>query len=414
MLSRIVTETLTRMTSNNDSEIVGTVAIALPQPGDQRCASNECGGSVGGLLQFRPVTSLSPTEFAALERLAFEHGQSPDSYLVVEPHRHCFLAPDHSAAISAVISGRNIHISGGILAPAELRAEIIVRLAELARHTRNFVACYCIGEQDRPLFEEAGWQVTKFGENTSLKLKSHSWSGKPYEWVRRQFNFCQRKGLVCREVSQGVMDEESWNTLTEELFEIQRDDLKGRVYSAEINFLAGKLQPENLGRRRLFIAEDQKTMRIEGFVVANPMRGGKGWGFEMYRKRQDAPRGAICFLIKWIIDALKAEGVEEASMTMLLWKGTHTFKGKRTSWLVRWGLVLCYHLGDPFYNTKGMTHFKTRFRPELSNCYHCATPTTTIFACLSFFYIVGAFSFSTRNIIRNSWHYLIRRKFGKE
>ena len=407
-------DTLIRMTSNCDSENVGSVVLALPQANDQCCPSPECTGSAAELLQFRPVASLSPIEFAALERLAFEHGQAPDSYLIVETHRLCYLAPDHSAAMSVIVSGRNIHISGGILAPVEIRRQLIARLAELARRTRHFVACYSIDELDRPLFEEAGWQVTKFGENTTLNLKSLSWSGKPYEWVRRQFNFCQRMGLACREVHREMMDEESWNKLAEALFEIQRDDLKDRVYSTELSFLVGKLQPENLGRRRLFIAEDQKTMRVEAFVIANPMGGGKGWAFEMYRKRLDAPRGTIPFLIKSIIDALKAEGVEEASLCMLLWKGTHTFKGKRTSPLVRWGLAVAYHLGDPFYNTKGMAHFKTRFRPELSNCYACGTPKATILTCLNFFYTVGAFSFSTWNIVRNAWFYLTRRKTRKD
>jgi phosphatidylglycerol lysyltransferase len=398
------------MTLNNDSENTGPAVLAIPQGMEQCGPSTACTRSADEPLQFRPITSLSPTEFQALERLAFEYGQSPDSYLIVEPHRLCYLAPDHSAAMSVIVSGRNIHIAGGILAPVEIRQHIIARLAELARKTRQYVACYSIGELDRPLFEEAGWQVTKFGENTSLNLETLSWSGKSYEWVRRQFNFCQRTGLACREVNREKMNEESWKTLTEVLFEIQRDDLKDRVYPTELSFLIGKLLPENLGRRRLFIVEDQKTMRVEAFVIANPMRGGKGWAFEMYRKRLDAPRGTIPFLIKWIIDGLKAEGVEEASLCMLPWKGTHTFKGKRTSSLVRWGLVVAYHLGDPFYNTKGMAHFKTRFRPELSNCYACGTPKATILVCLNFFYTVGAFSFSTRNIFRNLWQCLIRRK----
>ena len=398
------------MTSNNNSGNVGSVGFALPPASDQCGASDVCARPASELLQFRPVTCLSPTEFAALERLAFEYGHAPDSYLIVEPHRYCYLAPDHSAAMSVVVSGRNIHISGGILAPVEIRRQIIARLAELAKRTRHFVACYSIGEQDRPLFEEAGWQVTKFGENTSLKLESLSWSGKPYEWVRRQFNYCQRMGLACREVRQEMISADSWKKLTKELFEIQRDDLKDRVYSTELSFLVGKLQPEHLGRRRLFIAEDQTKMRVEAFVIANPMRGGKGWAFEMYRRRQDAPRGTVCFLIKWIIDGLKAEGVEEASLCMLLWKGTHTFNGKRTSSLVRWGLAVAYHLGDAIYNTKGMTHFKTRFRPELSNCYACGTPKATVLTCINFFYTVGAFSISTRNIVSNSWRFLTRRR----
>ncbi len=400
------------MTSNVDSANFGSDVCASTQASDQRCTLTGNEVYPAALLQFRPVASLSPAEFEALECLAFEHGQAPDSYLAVESHRHCFLAPDHSAAISVIISGRNVHIFGGILAPFELRRQLIIQLRAMARQSNRLINCYAIGEQDRPLFEDAGWEVTKFGEETSLKLELLTWSGKQYEWVRRQQNYCQRMGLSCREVIHQTIDRELWRELADELFEIQRDDLKNRVYSREMSFLVGKLEPDKLGRRRLFITENQETARIEAFVVANPMRGGLGWGFEMYRKRQDAPRGSVPFLMKWIIDAMKMEGVEDASLCMLLWKDSHKFVGKRTSPLARWGLVAAYHIGDVFYNTKGLTHFKTRFRPELSNCYVCVTPKITILSCLNFFQTVGAFSFSFRNIFFNLWRYLVHQKRG--
>jgi phosphatidylglycerol lysyltransferase len=362
--------------------------------------------------QMRAVKSLSETEHAALERLAWEYGQSPDAYLAMESDRHCFLAPDHSAAMSVVVSGRYIHIPGGILAPEQIRRQLIADLTAYSRSSRNLVAVYSVGEIDRPFFEEAGWEVSKFGEETWLKLSSLSWSGKPFEWVRRQSNYCQRAGLVCREVHRSSMDAASWQKLSDELFEVQRDDLKDRAYSEELNMLLGKLEPHDMGRRRLFVAEDSRSNRVEAFVVATPMRGGRAWGLEMFRKRNDCPRGTIPFLLKWIIDKLKSEGVEEVSLCMLLWKGTRTFQGKRTSPLVRWGLALAYHIGNPIYHTKGLAHFKTRFRPELSNIYTCVTPGSTILSCINFLYIVGAFSFSPRNMLRNFWNHLTQRKGG--
>jgi phosphatidylglycerol lysyltransferase len=389
-------------------------AVSSPEPIPHSAPSTSHGDSrsAGETFVLRAVSSLSAVELAALERLAFEYGQSPDAYLAIEADRHCFLSPDHTAAMSVVVSGSYFHISGGILAPEELRRTLIFQLVEHARKTQCLFACYSITERDRPYFEDAGWEVTKFAEDTTLKLGPLNWSGKSYEWVRRQSNYCQRAGLTCREVSPHTLDAESWKKLTDELFEIQREDLKDRVYASEVKLLVGKLQPDHLGRRRLFVAEDRDKNRIEAFVVANPMRGGTGWALEMYRKRQSAPRGAVPFLMKWIIDALKAEGVDEVSLCMLLWKGTHTFSGKRTSALVRWGLVITYHAADMFYNTKGITHFKTRFRPELSNCYSCVTPRTTILSCLNFFYIIGAFSLSPRNLVRSLWRTLTRRRWG--
>ena len=362
----------------------------------------------------RAVQSLSAVELAALERLAYEHGQSPDAYLAIEMDRHCFLTPDHSAAMSVVVSGRCLHLSGGILAPEAARRRLIVQLGEHARRSKCLIACYSIGERDRLLFEEAGWEVNKFGEDTTLSMGTLNWSGKAYEWVRRQSNSCQRAGLTCREVSRQTLDPDAWKRLSDELFEIQRDDLKDRIYDQEINLLVGKLQPDQLGRRRLFIVEDPAKARVEAFVIANPMRGGDGWALEMFRKRQDAPRGAVPYLIKWIIDVLKVEGADEVSLSLLLWKGSDTYVGNRTSWLLRWGLLIGYHVGDALYNTKGMTHFKTRFRPVLSNCYICVTPKSTLFSCVNFLFVVGAFSLNPRNVVRQFWRSLTRRKAGKD
>ena len=367
-----------------------------------------------GALLLRRVSALSADELAALERLAFEYGQSPEAYLAIEADRSCFHTPDFTVAMSVVVSGRYHHLSGGILGPPERLEQVIAQLGEYAKRHRCLIACYSIREEERLLFERAGWEITKFGEDTTLQLTSLNWSGKPYEWVRRQANACQRAGLTCREVVPQSLAPETWMRLKEELFTIQWEDMRDRVYAQEMNLLVGKLQPDHLGRRRLFVAVASATSRLEAFVVANPMRGGKGWALEMFRKRQDAPRGAIPFLIKWVIDTLKAEGVEEASLCLLLWKSSHTFTGKRSSLLLRWGLVLAYHLGDFFYHTKGMTHFKSRFRPDLTNSYLCVTPNTTVFSILNFFRVVGAFSFSFRNVIRNFWRLLTRRKTGNE
>ena len=111
---------------------VSPESTPLPEPSE----SIRCSNSAGETLVLRAVKSLSAVELAALERLAFEHGQSPDAYLAIEMDRHCFLTPDHSAAMSVVVSGRCLHLSGGILAPEAARRRLIVQLGEHARRSK--------------------------------------------------------------------------------------------------------------------------------------------------------------------------------------------------------------------------------------------------------------------------------------
>ena len=137
------------------------------------------------------MAELTPAERVALERLAFEHGELPDSYLAVESYRSCFLSADLTAAASVVRDGRYVHVSGGILSKPDAKPEFIRLLQEFATRSRSLAACHAVCDQERTLFEAAGWEVTKFGEETCLDLKTLDWSGKFCEWVRRQANYCR-------------------------------------------------------------------------------------------------------------------------------------------------------------------------------------------------------------------------------
>ena len=320
----------------------------------------------------------------------------------IEPERYCFLSADREAAVSVIPAGRFLHIAGGILASLERRPRMIADLAAHAQRTGKTIACFAVGETDRRLLEAAGWEVSKFGEDTDIDLRTLRWSGKPYEWVRRQFNFCKRAGLVCREIVPQELDADAWQKTKDVLFEITRDDLKDRVYSNEMSLLVGKLQPDNLGRRRLFVAENEKSGAIEGFLIANPMRGGRGWAIESYRKRSTATRGAMPFLMKSAIDQFQADGAEHVSLCMLTFKDTSTFENNRSGGFLHWWLATGQRIADKVYSANGMIHFKTRFRPNLTNIYLCVTPRTSLFMALSFLHTLGAFRFSYRNIAKSA------------
>jgi len=386
-----------------ETSTLRATANQVPEPARQEAPTGPM------TLELRRVGSLTPDEFEAFERLAFEHGEYAESYLAIEPERFCFLSSDRQAAVSVVPAGRYLHIVGGILAPVGRRPQVIAALAEHARRTGKFIACYAIGEQDRPFFEAAGWEVSKFGEDTDIDLQTLRWSGKAYEWVRRQFNFCKRAGLVAREIVRQDLSPDEWREMKIILAEITRDDLKDRIYATEMSLLVGKLQPDNLGRRRLFVAENTNSGEIEGFLIANPMQGGRGWAIESYRKRRTATRGAMPFLMKAAIDQFQADGAEHVSLCMLTFKDTGTFKNNQSGGFLHWWLATGQRIVDKLYGANGAIHYKTRFRPTLTNIYLCVTPRTTLFLTLSFLHQVGAFSFSWRNIAKSVWQAMTDR-----
>src|SRR5262249_8521765 len=134
-----------------------------------------------------------------VEEFAYRFGRGYDSYLILEPDREWFWSRDGRGLIGYVRLGRYVKVPGGLLADDEHKAGLLRGFWEFPRERRLRVCFYNICEDELPLFSKCGLQITKWGEEPLVDLQSCSWEGKAFEWVRRQTNFCRRKGLEFRE-----------------------------------------------------------------------------------------------------------------------------------------------------------------------------------------------------------------------
>ncbi|MCA8992397.1 MAG: DUF2156 domain-containing protein [Planctomycetaceae bacterium] len=368
-------------------------------------------------------TELAAEQRQLLEELAFQYGDSPDSYLATEPHGECVFWGDTAAATMEVDRG-NWHAPGGLLSSPEQKESLIQHLADLAKQERQVVSVYSVGESERPLFEDNGFEATKFGEEPYLDLTTLTWSGKPYEWVRRQTNYCRRQNVIAEEIDHtphNTLINPNWTKrptdvgniplvsptadeyqkLTDELDAIQLEDFAGRAYEHPLRLFEGQFFPRDLYRRRLFVARQEGTNRIEAFCVTNPMQNGAWWAIEMYRKRNDAVRGVVPFLMREIIDQFKAEGVHEVSLCMIPGRGLKSGTSRESS-LARWALGTWYWLSPKAFDIRGQEHFKTRFRPEFKNRYMCIAPGASLWHMFSFMRVCGAMDISLWKFIKVS------------
>ncbi len=73
------------------------------------------------------------------------------------------------------------------------------------------------------------------------------------------------------------MDDESWFSLLKELRSVSDALLATKPQSREIQLVEGQLEVAGWGRRRLFVAYSKggAPPRIEGFLIALPMQGGR-------------------------------------------------------------------------------------------------------------------------------------------
>jgi phosphatidylglycerol lysyltransferase len=345
-----------------------------------------------------------------VEHQAFTHGKVYDSYFATEAGWKRFWSPDRSGLVSYRRLGKYVKVIGGLLASEEDKPQLLREFITFAQSHRLIVTFFNVTAEDAPIFREHGFQVTKWGEEPFVDLQECTWSGKQYEWVRRQTNYCRRQGITVVEHCRDQMDEAEWNLLIQNLQDISDAQLATKSHAGAIRLLEGQLAANSWGRRRLFVAYSGGfPQRIEGFLVALPTQEGRQWAFEMYRHRSDAVRGVVPHLFHVAMMRMQTEGIEAVSLCLAPGLGCEEpLTGD--SAMTRRALVFGMKYLNFLFDFAGIYHFKSRFRPHYESRYICALPGTTLGSALALFRISGMMEFDRKRVGANLKQKLFKRR----
>jgi phosphatidylglycerol lysyltransferase len=324
-----------------------------------------------------------------LRQFVFNYGQCYDSYLATEPGRLSFWSPTGPGLVSYALRGKYVVVGGGLIAPDEHRSVLLREFVKFVLDRNWEVSFHNIGDADLPAFRQLGFQITKWGEEPIVDLGACTWSGKPFEWVRRQTNFCIRNGVQAFEVVPQTLEPDQWSRTFSEILEVSAESLSNKAQINAMKFFEGRIDNHELGLRRLYIARSTfGAGRIEGFLVCNPMREGAKWATELYRRRIDSVRGTMAFLIHYALQQMQAEGVQQVGLC--LDPGRHCDTPlPGDSFLLRRGLQFGHRHLNVIFDVAGLSHFKGRFRPRYENRYVCTFPKVSIRSTLAFASVSG-------------------------
>ncbi len=314
---------------------------------------------------------MDPADREGLERLAFEHGLQYDSYLATDTlGKEYFWSADRSGVACLIRMGRRVAVFGGLLAPEAAWDGFVEELRAHCRARRFRLGFFGVEERQKALLAGKGFEVTKVGEDAIVDLTGCAWSGKKYEWLRRQSNFCQRAGLAVEECVRERLEPDAWSRLMDEMAEINRQFLEGRPHDAGLRNVVSRFNPDLILRQRIFVARAAESQRIEAFVICTPAAGGASWSLECYRQRNDATRGAVPFTMHQTLRALQAAGQSVASLCMVPMLNCKTpLPGD--SALLRRAMSFSYDHASALYDSQGLYHFKSRFRPRFEDRWLC-------------------------------------------
>ena len=302
--------------------------------------------------------------FSRIEQLVRTYGSSYDSYIATDTAgKEFFWSSTGDGLLCTIPQGRFIFVYGGILAPAEGREHLVREFLDDSARRRLTPSFFNIGRSDAEVLRTFGFNATKFGEEPIVELDNCTWKGKPYEWVRRQTNFCRRQEMTAEEIRRDDMSADEWNVLMDELDVISDHFLEEKPHAHRMRNCVSRFCRTLLFGQRVFIARHTPSGRIDGFVVCNPCLNGRMWAIESYRKRKDAIRGVIPFLMHQCMLQFQQEDVPFVTLSMLpLIRCDQPTPGD--SWLLRKVITLAHRHGSAIYDSAGLYHFKSRFRPH--------------------------------------------------
>lgn len=341
---------------------------------------------------------MPPEALLLLEQYAYEFGETYDSYLATEDDRQYFWLPGQRGVVGFVRWGRVLNALGGLLAPPEHQEELLQKLLEFVELNGLTINFFNVGRTEEKLFRQHEFKINKCTEELIVRLDRTNWQGKPYDWLRRQENYCIRQQLRVEEIDPSDNPDLYREWIVPELEEVNREHLDCTLHGRELVFFEGRWDPWALRRRRLFAT--WKDGRIVSFIVCNPALGGDLWAVEIYRRRKDAPRGVIPYTILQIMRQMKDEGVPYVSLSSvpfircgppiknddLRFQGSCQFFWHAMNWL---------------FDVKGIYHFKSRFRPDYREMFVATYPRMSILSMYSMGAVWGLFKVSPLRLMRH-------------
>lgn len=333
---------------------------------------------VAGRRLQRPVSAIDHS-FERIEELARRFGSSYDSYIATDVEgKSFFWASDGSGVLSTIPTGRFTFVYGGILAPPEAKRKLIAEFVKDCEARRSTPSFFNTGIEDVGLLREFNFAATKFGEEPIVELDNCSWKGKDYEWVRRQTNFCGRNNLQFEEIRKDEFSADQWEGLMDELDVISSHFLEEKPHAGHMKNIVSRFCRTLIFGQRIFIARNTDKQQIEAFVMCSPCDDGDMWAIESYRKRNDAVRGVIPFLMHQCMIVFQREGVSRVTLSMLPLIGCDK-PNPGDSWLLRKTITFAQRHGSALYDSAGLYHFKTRFRPhQFNDRFICVRPRVSL------------------------------------
>jgi phosphatidylglycerol lysyltransferase len=317
-----------------------------------------------------PYKEIQAQERSQVRALLQQYGGDPLSFYVLLPDKHYLFDTASNPprwAIAYRVVGRHAIALGNPVGDRSAASEAIRVFCDLCSRNDWLPVFYQVTGHLLANYKEAGFRAVKVGEDALLSLPDFVLKGKTFQDLRTGLNKAQKLGILCEELKSHANHEDVL-----QMAEISAEWL--RMHRAhELTFSMGYFDPASVLYRssRYFLARDQQSGRILGFVSFVPIHrasgvyadGIRGWGLDLMRRREDSMSGLIEFLIASAVLVFQHEGAEILSLGLSALSDTCP-TGTSEAVAIAKMRKLLFERFNRFYSFKGLHAFKNKFAPQ--------------------------------------------------
>lgn len=295
---------------------------------------------------------------ADVVRAVREHGRHSLSAFAAQEDKHHLIVADGRGLVAYAVRG-HVGFAAGDPLCAEADLEACARdWLDHCRHSGWTPCVYEAAEESLAVYRRLSLRYLKMAEEAIVDLGSFDLSGGKRAALRSMVHKVTRMGLAVRRYDRAKGAELGTD---EQLEEISEEWLAEKRLG-EMGFSLGRFSLESLDDAFVFLCLDGE--RVVAFTTWRTYRRGRAALLDLMRKRKEAPSGTMDLLVARSLEALRAAGLEEASLA----NAPLTNVGEPRGGLEK-GVALLFESLNAFYGYKNLFQFKKKFAPRWESRY---------------------------------------------
>lgn len=304
---------------------------------------------------------VSASDREQAERIFQSQGRTTTSPMTLWEGQTVVLSPNREAYLSYRLIGDVALVLGDPIGPESSWRPLVAAFLGQCKPA-GWTACfYGITPRAIELFGRFGFATIQVAEDAIIWLEHLEFKGKKWQDVRSAINKANREGIRFEWFDQVSGD----RAIRDQLWEIS-DAWLAEKGLPEMGFTLGKLTdpPDPLVRTAIAIDAAQ---RVHAFVTWLPVPAERGWVIDLMRRRPDAMKGAIEFLIAQSAIHFREEQARMLSLAAA--PLAHIERPGEDVTTLQRGLDLIAERLDAFYHFAPLFEFKRKFDPAWSPLY---------------------------------------------